>query len=94
MRILIVGNDPHEIGGVANYTRPLATSFVRSGHSVFYFSSGAWQKKYNWLFKPYLRMERDDFPFESAELINSPNWTINSGRPWPISGIRRRRESF
>jgi len=81
MRILIVGNDPHEIGGVANYTRPLATSFARSGHSVFYFFSGAWQKKYNWLFKPYLRMERGDFPFECAELINSPNWTINSGRP-------------
>ena len=24
MRILIIGNNPHEIGGVANYTRPLA----------------------------------------------------------------------
>lgn len=81
MKILIIGNDPHDVGGVANYTRPLAVEFARQGHSVFYFYSGAWNKKYNWLFRPYLRIEGRDFPFECAELINSPNWTYNFNNP-------------
>jgi glycosyltransferase involved in cell wall biosynthesis len=56
-------------------------NLAQSGHDVYYLFSGAWRKKYNWLFRPYLRIHRDDFPFESAELINSPNWTNNLGCP-------------
>jgi glycosyltransferase involved in cell wall biosynthesis len=81
MRILIIGNDPHDVGGVANYTRPLASKFAELGHDVFCFYSGAWNKRYNWLFKPYLKVQKSDFPFECAELINSPNWTLNYGAP-------------
>ncbi len=79
MKILIIGNDPHDIGGVANYTRPLALKFAELGHRVFYFYSGAWNGKYDWRFNPYLRITRGDFPFECAELVNSPNWTFNFG---------------
>jgi len=82
MRILIIGNDPHEIEGVANYTRPMAVELSKFGHQVFYFYSGAWKKNYNWLFMPYLRINRKDFPFECAEVVNSPNWTYNAGSPW------------
>ena len=81
MRILIIGNNPHEIGGVANYTRPLAKKFTELGHDVFYFYSGAWDGRYNWLIRPYLKINKKDFPFECAELINSPNWTHNFGHP-------------
>lgn len=81
MRILMVGNDPHDIGGVVNYTRPLALKFVEMGHKVFYFYSGAWNRRYNYLFRPYLRIHRRDFSFECAELMNSPNWTYNYGNP-------------
>ena len=57
MKILIIGNDPHDIAGVSNYTRPLAQTFAELGHEIYYFYSGAWNKKYNWFFKPYLRMK-------------------------------------
>lgn len=82
MRILLVGNDPHDIGGVVHYTRPLALEFSKSGHKVYYFYSGAWKKKYNWILKAYLKISYKDFPFECAELVNSPNWTYNFGSPW------------
>src|SRR4030042_1213920 len=77
MKILIIGNDPHDIAGVSNYTRPLAQTFAELGHEIYYFYSGAWNKKYNWFFKPYLRVRGSEFPFECAELINSPNWAFN-----------------
>jgi glycosyltransferase involved in cell wall biosynthesis len=69
------------MGGVANYTRPLARKFVDLGHNIFYFYSGAWNKRYNWLLAPYLRINKKNFPFECAELINSPNWIYNYGNP-------------
>lgn len=81
MKILLVANDPHEIGGVANYTRPLAQTFVNMGDSVHYFFSGAFSKNYNWLSKPYININRTDFPFEYAELVNSPCWSTNYGNP-------------
>lgn len=81
MKILIVGNDPHEIGGVANYTRPLATCLAESGHQVYYFYSGAYGKKYNWFFFPYLRIDRKSFPFECAQVMNSPNLVYNFDNP-------------
>ena len=81
MRILIVGYDPHDIGGVQNYTRPLAKEFVKLGHDVYYFYSGAWNRKYNWFIKPYLKINRKDYPFECAEVINSPCWPFNYGSP-------------
>jgi len=77
LKILIVGNDPHIIGGVQNYTRPLAKTFAQIGHHIHYFYSGVSTDSYNWFFKPYLRFNRKDFPFECAELVNSPNWKIN-----------------
>lgn len=81
MRILIVGYDPHDIGGTQNYTRPLAQKFVEMGHNVFYLYSGAWKGKYNWLIKPYLKINREDFTFECADIINSPNLPFNFGDP-------------
>ena len=81
VKILLVGNDPHEIGGVANYTRPLARKFVEQGNDVFYFFSGAWNRDYNWRLKPYLKINRVDFPFECAGLVNSPCWPTNFGNP-------------
>jgi glycosyltransferase involved in cell wall biosynthesis len=77
LKILIIGNDPHDIAGVSNYTRSLAQAFVDIGHGVYYFYSGAGNKKYNWFFKPYLRIKTGEFPFEYAEIINSPNLTHN-----------------
>jgi glycosyltransferase involved in cell wall biosynthesis len=81
MKILIIGNDPHDIGGVVNYTRPLAHKFVELKNEVFYFYSGAWNRQYDWRLIPYLRINRKDFPFECAELINSPCWPTNFGNP-------------
>jgi glycosyltransferase involved in cell wall biosynthesis len=81
MKILIIGNDPHEIGGVANYTRPLAQSFADLGHDVCYFFSGAWNKRYDWHLKPYIKINKNDYPYECAELVNSPCWTTNYGNP-------------
>lgn len=81
MRILIVGNDPNDVGGVANYTRPLASKFSELGHDVAYFYSGAWNKRYNWLFKPYLKVRKSRFSFRCLELVNSPNWTLNYSDP-------------
>ncbi|MBV5326815.1 MAG: glycosyltransferase [Chlorobium sp.] len=81
MRILIVGNDPKEIGGVANYTRPLATKFAEMGHNVFYLYSGAYTSKYDFRLSPYLKFNKNDFPFECAEIINSVNLPFNYGHP-------------
>lgn len=81
MKILFVGNDPHEIGGVANYTRPLANKLVELGHNVYYLYSGAYQKKYNWFLLPYLKINKNEFSFECAEIINSPNVPFNYSMP-------------
>ena len=81
MKILIIGNDPHEVGGVANYTRPLAQSFVAMGHDVYYFFSGAWNKKYDWQLKPHININKNAYPYECAELVNSPCWSTNYGNP-------------
>jgi glycosyltransferase involved in cell wall biosynthesis len=79
MRILLISTDPHEIGGESNYTRPLAAQFVKMGHVVHYFYSGASSRKYNWIFRTYTKKSRSDFPFGTAELINPPGWTFNFG---------------
>jgi glycosyltransferase involved in cell wall biosynthesis len=81
MKILMVGNDPKEIGGVANYTRPLAKKFAETGHEVFYLYSGAYTSKYDLRLSPYIKCNRDDFPFECAEIINSTNLPFNYGHP-------------
>jgi len=73
--------DPHVVGGIMNYTRPLAEVFSELGHQVFTFYSGAPQHKYNWKFFPYLRINTTDFPFECAEVVNSPNWITNPMNP-------------
>ncbi|HBA86930.1 MAG TPA: glycosyl transferase family 1 [Geobacter sp.] len=81
MRILIVGNDPMDIGGVANYTRPLAIKFAEHGHEVRYLYSGAYHSRYDLSLKPYLKLHRDRFPFECAEIINSECLPFNFGNP-------------
>ncbi|OGC94622.1 MAG: glycosyl transferase family 1 [candidate division Zixibacteria bacterium RBG_16_53_22] len=81
MKILIVGNDPTEIGGVANYTRPLALKFNELGHDVFYLYSGAFRSRYDLFMRPYLKIRYDLFPFECAEIINSTNLPFNFGHP-------------
>lgn len=81
MRILIIGNDPKEIGGVANYTRPLATKYADIGHEVFYLYSGAFGSKYDLHLSPYIRLKRNDFPFECAEIVNSSCLPFNYGHP-------------
>src|SRR4030042_2577860 len=81
MRILLFGIEPYGTGGIGTYTRPLAYRFTDLGHKVFFFFSGAYFKKYNWYFKPYLRVPRSHFPFEYAEVINCPSWLYNYRRP-------------
>lgn len=81
MKILIVGSEPYGIAGVPNYNRSLAMKFVEMGHEVFFFYSGATFRKYNWLMRPYLKINRKDYPFEYAELVNSPNLDFNWGHP-------------
>lgn len=81
MKILIVGNDPNEIGGVANYTRPLSTVFAKMGHEVFYLYSGAFASRYDLRLRPYLKIRHDEFPFERAEIINSTCFPFNYGDP-------------
>ena len=81
MKILIVGNDPLDIGGVVNYTRPLAMSFSKLGHKVYYLYSGAWNRQYDWWLKPYLKIDRKTFSFECAGIVNSPNLPNNFGNP-------------
>lgn len=79
MKILIVGNDPHDIGGVVNYTRPLAQKFAEMGHDVTYLYSGAWNRKYNWLLFPYIRKFSSKLGFDCAEIVNSANLPFNFG---------------
>ncbi len=81
MKILLVGNDPEEIGGVANYTRPLALKFKELGLNVFYLYSGAYRSRYDLSMRPYLKIRHDLFPFECAEIINSTNLPFNFGHP-------------
>lgn len=81
MKILIVGNDPNEIGGVANYTRPLALEFAEQGHSVHYFFSGAWNRDYDFRFSPYIRHGVFRGKVSMATLVNSPCFSVNYGRP-------------
>ena len=81
MKILFVGNDPGEIGGVSNYTRPLSITMKNLGHEVYYLYSGADHCRYNLFFKPYLKIYRNMFPFECAEIINSINFPYNYGYP-------------
>ena len=81
MRILIVGNDPKEIGGVANYTRPLAIKFAELGHEVFYLYSGAYASKYDLRLSSYIKFNQNDFPFECAEIVNSSCLPFNYGHP-------------
>ena len=94
MRILIIGNSPYEIGGVANYTRPLAVKLSELGHEIFYFYSGAWFKRYDWRVKPYLRVMKDGFPFECSEVINSPQWFNNFGNPLLDIGTKNSEGAF
>lgn len=81
MKILIVGNDPNEIGGVANYTRPLALEFAELGHEVHYFYSGAWNRDYDLRFFPYLRHGTFRDRVRTAALVNSPCYSVNYGSP-------------
>jgi glycosyltransferase involved in cell wall biosynthesis len=81
MRILMVGNDPNEIGGVANYTRPLAMEFAEGGHSVHYFFSGAWNRDYDFRFAPYIRHGNFRNKVVTATLVNSPCFSVNYGTP-------------
>ncbi|MBJ6724253.1 glycosyltransferase [Geomesophilobacter sediminis] len=81
MKILLIGNDPKEIGGVANYTRPLATTFAELGHRVHYLFSGAIQSKYDWPGRQRLEVRQGPFPFETAEIFNSVCLPFNYGCP-------------
>jgi glycosyltransferase involved in cell wall biosynthesis len=81
MKILLVGSEPYATGGVPNYVRPLALKFVELGHNVSLFYSGAYFRRYNWLLRPYLRINNEDYPFEYAELVNSPGLAHNYGFP-------------
>lgn len=81
MKILIIGNDPRQIGGVVNYTRPLALKYCELGHEVFYMYSGASLSKYDLTLKPYIKIHKKLFPFECAEIINSECLPFNYGHP-------------
>jgi len=81
MKILIIGNDPRQIGGVVNYTRPLAFKYAELGHEVFYLFSGASLSKYDLNIMPYIKTHRSLFPFECAEIINSECLPFNYGYP-------------
>src|SRR6185369_248545 len=61
--------------------RPLAQSFVDMGNEVYCFFSGACNKKYDWRLKPYVNINKTDFSFECAELVNSPCWSFNFRNP-------------
>jgi glycosyltransferase involved in cell wall biosynthesis len=81
MKILIIANDPKEVGGVANYTRPLAARLAELGNQVHYLFSGAIQSRYDWRNRPYLRVGTGEFPFETAEIMNSSCLAFNFGHP-------------
>ncbi|MFA7059650.1 MAG: glycosyltransferase [Pedobacter sp.] len=81
MKILLFGVQPYGSAGIPNYTRPLAAKYSELGHEVFCFHSGAYEKRYDWLMKPYLKFNTKDFKYEYAELINSPCWSSNFGKP-------------
>ena len=81
MKILIVANNPINVGGVMNYTRPLANQFVMMGHKVYYLYSGTWDKKYNILLRAYIKRNNSKFNYETAEIVNSEILTYNFGRP-------------
>jgi len=84
---IIIANNPKNIGGVMNYTRPIASCFVEMEHEVHYLYSGTWDYLYNLLMLPYLRRVDTDFNFSCAEIVNStnfriimvfPNWDVRS----------------
>ena len=81
IKILIVGNDPNEIGGVANYTRPLALDLAELGHTVHYFFSGAWNRDYDFRIAPYLRQGVYRGKINTITLVNSPCYSVNYGAP-------------
>ena len=60
MKILLIGDNPNLVGGVVNYTRPLAEELTKKGHEVYYFCSGSFNKKYNLLLKPYIKESKKD----------------------------------
>lgn len=76
MRILLIGDNPNLVGGVVNYTRPLAGELTKKGHEVYYFCSGSFNKKYNLLFKSYIRKSKKD-GYTVFELMNPPNYAFN-----------------
>lgn len=80
MKILIIANNPKNIGGVMNYTRPLAIQFTKMGHKVSYLFSGTWDQQYNMFMMAYLRYS-SELGFDSAEIINSNIMSYNYGRP-------------
>ena len=68
MRILIIGDYPKTIGGVTNYTRPLAIELSKS-HEVFYLYNGA--SNYDFDFSAMRIEESKEFSeFKCYELIN------------------------
>lgn len=81
MKIMMIANDPHDVGGVMNYTRPLATKLVELGHTVQYLYSGTWNSKYDLRCEPYISYNRTDFAFECGEIINSECLPFNYGYP-------------
>jgi glycosyltransferase involved in cell wall biosynthesis len=81
MKILMFGVQPYGSAGIVNYVRPLAARYKEMGHEVYCFHSGTWELRYDWYYKPYLKFNAHDFPYEYAELINAPCWRENFGRP-------------
>lgn len=68
MRILIIGDNPKRIGGVSNYTRPLALELSKS-QEIFYLYNGA--STYNFDFGGMRIEESKEFSeFKCFELIN------------------------
>lgn len=76
MKILLIGDNPNLVGGVVNYTRPLAEELTKKGHEVYYFCSGSFNKKYNLLLKPYIKESKKD-GYTVFELINPPTYAFN-----------------
>lgn len=76
MKILIIGDHPDNIGGVVNYTRPLAEELSKMGNKVTYFCTGSFNNNYNLFLKPYLK-KQNKTNYDLYELINCPNFSFN-----------------
>ena len=75
MNLLIIGDHPETIGGVTNYTRPLALELSKH-MNVFYLNSSA--RTFNLDFGQTRIVEQFPFPeFRSFELVNSPGLETN-----------------